>query len=125
MTVSKYSRKVRYAVVGLGHIAQAAVLPAFAHARRNSQLTALVSDDPQKLEVLACRYKVDHVFSCREYGDCLRNGAVGAVYIALPNRITAFTPRGREFTFCARNRWRLRNVSAKRCSGQRSEAVLS
>ena len=31
---------VRYAVVGLGHIAQVAVLPAFAHARRNSRLVA-------------------------------------------------------------------------------------
>ena len=30
-------KKVRYAVVGLGHIAQAAVLPAFRHARINSQ----------------------------------------------------------------------------------------
>ena len=37
---------VRYAVVGLGHIAQVAMLPAFAHARRNSRITALVSDDP-------------------------------------------------------------------------------
>lgn len=36
---------VRYAVVGLGHIAQVAVLPAFAHAKRNSRLVALVSDD--------------------------------------------------------------------------------
>jgi predicted dehydrogenase len=33
---------VRYAVVGLGHIAQVAVLPAFVHARRNSRLVALV-----------------------------------------------------------------------------------
>ena len=29
---------VRYAVVGQGYIAQAAVLPAFAHAKRNSRL---------------------------------------------------------------------------------------
>ena len=36
---------VRYAVVGLGHIAQVAVLPAFAHARRNSRLVAVVSGD--------------------------------------------------------------------------------
>ena len=43
---------VRYAVVGLGYIAQTAVLPAFAHARRNSRLTALVSDDPEKLRRL-------------------------------------------------------------------------
>ena len=39
---------VSYAVVGLGHIAQVAMLPAFAHARRNSRLAALVSDDPTK-----------------------------------------------------------------------------
>ena len=41
-------RSIRYAVVGLGHIAQVAVLPAFAHARRNSQLVAIVSDDAAK-----------------------------------------------------------------------------
>ena len=35
-------RKVRYAVVGLGHIAQIAVLPAFRNAE-NSELFALVS----------------------------------------------------------------------------------
>ena len=29
-------RQIRYAVVGLGHIAQVAVLPAFGNARRNS-----------------------------------------------------------------------------------------
>jgi glucose-fructose oxidoreductase len=40
---------VRYAVVGLGHIAQAAMLPAFRHARRNSELVALFSEDPIKL----------------------------------------------------------------------------
>ena len=40
--------RVRYAVVGMGHIAQVAVLPAFAHARRNSQLVAIVSDDAAK-----------------------------------------------------------------------------
>ena len=52
MAASKNNRKIRYAVVGLGHIAQVAVLPAFAHARSNSQLTALVSEDPQKLKSL-------------------------------------------------------------------------
>ena len=29
--------RIRYGVVGLGHIAQVAVIPAFAHARRNSR----------------------------------------------------------------------------------------
>src|SRR6187431_1007045 len=50
---SKEGLRVRYAVVGLGYIAQVAVLPSFMHARRNSELTALVSDDPVKLKKLA------------------------------------------------------------------------
>ncbi len=36
---------VPYTVVGLGHIAQVAMLPAFAHARRNSRLADGVSGD--------------------------------------------------------------------------------
>ncbi len=89
MTNSKQRRQIRYAVVGLGHIAQVAVLPAFAHARANSKLVALVSDDPQKLKTLGRRYHVDQLFSYREYGDCLRSGMIDAVYIALPNHLHA------------------------------------
>jgi glucose-fructose oxidoreductase len=88
-SAARPGRKIRYAVVGLGHIAQVAVLPAFAHARENSQLTALVSDDRHKLKTLARRYHVDHCFSYQEYGACLRSGAVDAVYIALPNHLHA------------------------------------
>jgi predicted dehydrogenase len=50
--------KVRYAVVGLGHIAQVAALPAFAHARKNSELVALVSGDEEKRSALARRHGV-------------------------------------------------------------------
>jgi glucose-fructose oxidoreductase len=81
------ARRVRYAVVGLGHIAQVAVLPAFAHARRNSELCALVSDDPRKLRVLARRFGVRHCFSYDEYDACLASGEIDAVYIALPNSL--------------------------------------
>jgi predicted dehydrogenase len=79
--------KIRYAVVGLGHIAQAAVLPAFAHARQNSELTALVSDDPTKHEKLRGKYKVQHTYSYEDYDKCLSSGAIDAVYIALPNNL--------------------------------------
>jgi predicted dehydrogenase len=79
------TKKVRYAVVGLGHIAQVAVLPAFAHATRNSVLTALVSNDPAKLKQLGRRYGVKPGYSYNQYNDCLRSGEVDAVYIALPN----------------------------------------
>jgi predicted dehydrogenase len=83
------NRKIRYAVVGLGHIAQVAVLPAFQHARRNSELVALVSDDPAKLKRLSERYNVGQTFSYREYDECLKSGAIDAVYIALPNHLHA------------------------------------
>ncbi len=78
--------KVRYAVIGLGHIAQVAVLPAFAHAE-NSTLSALVSDDPEKLEKLGRKYRVKARYSYAEYEDCLGSGLVDAVYIALPNHL--------------------------------------
>ena len=75
---------VRYAVVGLGWIAQSAILPAFANARKNSKLVALVSDDPTKLRALGRKYDVTGLFSYEEYSRCLREG-VDAVFIALPN----------------------------------------
>jgi len=81
------NRTVRYAVVGLGYISQAAVLPAFAHATENSQLTALVSDDPVKLRELAKKYHIDRTYSYEEYDDCLSSAAIDAVYIALPNNM--------------------------------------
>jgi predicted dehydrogenase len=83
---SSQPEKVRYAVVGLGHIAQVAVLPAFAHAE-NSQLTALVSNDPEKLEKLGRKYKVSARFSYAQYEECLHSGLIDAVYIALPNHL--------------------------------------
>jgi predicted dehydrogenase len=79
------NQRVRYAIVGLGHIAQAAVLPAFAHASENSELRALVSGDPSKLDRLSKTYHVPHTFSYRQYEECLHSGEVDAVYIALPN----------------------------------------
>jgi glucose-fructose oxidoreductase len=83
----KQPRKLRYVVVGLGHIAQAAVLPAFAHASENSELVALVSDDPAKRKKLGKKYGITQTFSYEEYDDCLHSGAVDAVYITLPNHM--------------------------------------
>lgn len=81
------SAPVRYAVVGLGHIAQAAMLPAFAHAKRNSRLVALVSDDTAKLRALSRKYGVERSYAYEEYDTCLQH--VDAVYIALPNSLHA------------------------------------
>ena len=79
-------RKVRYAVVGLGHIAQVAVLPAFAHASRNSEIGALVSDDETKLRKVGARYGVSARYSYDRFEECLESG-IDAVYIALPNHL--------------------------------------
>lgn len=79
--------KIRYAVVGLGYISQIAVLPAFAHARSNSTLTALVSGDQAKLKLLAKKYGIKATYSYEQYADCLASGEIDAVYIGLPNHM--------------------------------------
>lgn len=84
---SKPARKVRYAVVGLGWFAQTAVLPAFAHARENSDLVALVSGEPEKLRQLGRKYRVASLYSYEEYPRCLAGGDVDAVYLVLPNHL--------------------------------------
>lgn len=80
-------RKIRYAVVALGWIAQETVLPAFAHASNNSELVAFVSDDPTKISQLSQQYGVKHSYSYDEYDKCLQSGEIDAVYIALPNHL--------------------------------------
>jgi predicted dehydrogenase len=79
--------RVRYGVIGQGYIAQVAVLPSFKHARRNSELVALFSDDAEKLRKLSRKYDVPHVFGYDgdEFERGLREAQVEALYIALPN----------------------------------------
>jgi predicted dehydrogenase len=76
--------KVQYAVVGLGHIAQVAVLPSFKTAR-NSEIAALVSGDSRKRKAMARKYRIGQVFSYEEYDQALSR--VDAVYLALPNHL--------------------------------------
>ena len=82
-TSGRKTRRIRYAVVGLGHIAQRAVLPAFAHARRNAELTALVSSDDEKLRKLGRTYGVRTLGHYDALERCLAD--CDAVYIATPN----------------------------------------
>lgn len=79
--------RVRYAVVGLGWIAQSAMLPGFANARENSTLAALVSDDPDKSGPLAERYGRPKVYTYDQFDACVGSGEVDAVYLAVPNHL--------------------------------------
>ena len=80
-------KKVKYAVVGLGWFAQIAVLPAFRNSRKNSELAALVSDDPVKLAKLGKKYGVRNLSSYDDYPSALTAAGVDAVYITLPNHL--------------------------------------
>jgi glucose-fructose oxidoreductase len=81
---SSSKKKIRYAVVGLGHLAQVAILPAF-KSTPNSELVAIVSGDAQKREEMSKQYGVQHAFSYDEYEQAL--ALVDAVYIVLPNHL--------------------------------------
>jgi len=81
---SKSSRKIRYGVVGLGHIAQVAVLPAFKNSE-NSELVAIVSGESEKREELGKKYRLKHVYSYEDYDRALSE--IDAVYIAVPNHL--------------------------------------
>jgi glucose-fructose oxidoreductase len=76
-------KPVRFAVVGLGHIAQVAIVPAFAHTGPRARLQAIVSGDPDKLREVGDRYDVP---ARGGYDDLERLLAdCDVAYIATPN----------------------------------------
>lgn len=83
--MARNGTRVRYAVVGLGNIAQVAMLPAFEHAKENSELVALVSGNREKLERLAKQYSVPVTGTYDELEGVIERAGVDAVYIAVPN----------------------------------------
>jgi predicted dehydrogenase len=85
-------------VVGLGYIAQTAVLPAFKNANKNSELAALISHDEVKLRKLSRKYQVRGAYTYDQFDACLESGEIDAVYIALPNHMH------REYTIRAAER---------------------
>jgi predicted dehydrogenase len=77
-------KKIRYAVVALGDIAQEAMLPGIAHTG-NSEVTALVTSDPEKARVVGEQYGVTDTYGYDEFETMLRSGKVDAIYLATPN----------------------------------------
>ena len=81
---------VRYAVVGLGHLALDEVLPAFRQCLK-SRVTALVSGHRDKAEAVARAYDVDlkNIYGYDNYDALKDNKDVDAVYVILPNHMHA------------------------------------
>jgi predicted dehydrogenase len=78
------SKKVGYAVVGLGSIAEYAILPAFRDAKK-SKLVALVSGDAAKAKRLAKKFHAAAHFTYDDFDECLGNPEVEAVFVATNN----------------------------------------
>lgn len=83
-TLGLGGRKIRYAIVGLGDIAQEALMPGVSHTG-NSTITALVSGDPEKLTSLGARYGVKQLYGYEQFPELLGSGEIDAIYLATPN----------------------------------------
>jgi predicted dehydrogenase len=76
--------KVRYAVVGLGDIAQEDMMPGVEHTG-NSEITAFVTSDQVKARELGETYGVEAIFSYEQFDAALESGTFDAIYLATPN----------------------------------------
>ena len=79
-------KKIRYAIVGLGDIAQEDMMPGV-KGTGNSEITALVTSDSTKASELAKRYDVpeSNTFSYEQFNEALTSGSFDAIYLATPN----------------------------------------
>ncbi len=77
-------RKVRYAALGAGWIAQGYFLPGVKHTG-NSELAALVTGDPEKAAALKKDYRLEKTYSYEEFPQFLADDLVDALYVATPN----------------------------------------
>ena len=79
-----YGRKVRYAVVGAGWIAQEDFMPGVAKTG-NSVMTALVTGDARKARELSEKYEIEHVCGYDGFDALPKSGKIDAIYLATPN----------------------------------------
>lgn len=77
-------KKIRYAIVGVGDISQEAMMPGVAHTG-NSEITALVTSDPEKARRVGEQYDVADVYTYEQFDTLLASGKVDAIYLATPN----------------------------------------
>ena len=81
-------QRLRIAVIGQGHFAQVAVLPAIEQLD-DIELAALVSGSPHKREELGEHYGVRTLCDYEDLDALLASGRIDAVYIAVPNDMHA------------------------------------
>ncbi|GEL44493.1 glucose-fructose oxidoreductase [Methylorubrum extorquens] len=77
-------KTVRYAFVGLGDIAQEAMLPGVAHTG-NSEVAAFVTSDPEKARRVGEQYGVTDTYGYEQFDALLASGTIDAIYLATPN----------------------------------------
>src|SRR6201996_2556410 len=77
-------KKVRYAIVGAGDIAQEDMMPGVEHTG-NSRITALVTSDPKNAQELGENYDVGATFPYEQFDEALQSGTFAAIYLATPN----------------------------------------
>lgn len=77
-------KKVRYAIVGLGDIAQEDMMPGVEHTG-NSEITALVTSDSTKAHELGKKYDVQATYTYEQFEQALGSGTFDAIYLATPN----------------------------------------
>ena len=78
------SGNVRYAVVGVGWIAQSVFLPGVEHTG-NSEVVALVTGHEEKAAKVGEPYGISKVYTYEELDSLLASGEIDAVYLATPN----------------------------------------
>lgn len=77
------TKKIGFAVVGLGSIAKSSVLPAFTRSKR-ANVVAVAGRDRKSSELVAAQFRVKSAYAGEKFADCLANPEVSAIYIATP-----------------------------------------
>jgi predicted dehydrogenase len=84
------SRRIGFAIVGLGHLSLNQILPAFGKTKY-AKPAALVSGDRVKAAKVAAQYGIEEssIYNYRNYESIARNPDVQVLYIVLPNSMHA------------------------------------
>ncbi|WP_406855688.1 Gfo/Idh/MocA family oxidoreductase [Alsobacter sp. KACC 23698] len=90
LKIPEAKRKIGFAVVGLGELALAEIMPAFGSARMAVPV-ALVSGHEDKAKKVAAAYGVDAdaIYDYDEFDEIADNEDIDVVYIVLPNHMHA------------------------------------